>query len=132
MRSPHHASKSAPQNGNSFLFLNATVLIFLLVKGILIEIIIQLGIRIAPILGLMILILFSFTYSFIVLFRRQDDSSFQEQYESGSIPDKNNDLGSDAALSDQSQQNIFKDVFLAFSTVWFFLYGVFDPILVEM
>jgi hypothetical protein len=99
------------------------------VKGILIEIIIQLGMRIAPILGLMILLLFSFTYSFIVLLRRQDDSFFQEQYEGDAIPANNNALGSDVELSDQSQQNLFKDVFLAFSTVWFFLYGVFDPIL---
>jgi hypothetical protein len=77
----------------------------------------------------MILILFSFTYSFIVLLRRQDDSFFQEQYEGDTIPANNNALNSDVELSDQSQQNIFKDVFLAFSTVWFFLYGVFDPIL---
>ncbi|KAI8880959.1 hypothetical protein K501DRAFT_335048 [Backusella circina FSU 941] len=90
--------------------------------GILIEIIIQLGVKIAPIIGLMILLIIAFTHSFAVLLRRQDDSFFQEHYGGSMTP------GSDITLSDQSQQNLFKDVFLAFSTVWFFLYGIFDPI----
>jgi hypothetical protein len=89
------------------------------------EIIIQLGIKIAPIIGLMILLIIGFTHSFIVLLRRQDDSFFQEQFEGNSAADN----GSDIVFSDQSQQNLFKDVFLAFTTVWLFLYGIFDPIL---
>jgi hypothetical protein len=95
----------------------------------LIEIIIQLGVKIAPILGLMIFLIISFTLSFVVLLRRQDDGFFQEQFEGNVASDSENNLESNAVMSDQSQQNLFKDPFLAFTTVWFFLYGIFDPIL---
>jgi hypothetical protein len=98
-------------------------------KGILIEIIIQLGVKIAPIIGLMILIIIAFTHSFAVLLRRQDDSFFQEQFQGNVALENDGNLGQNVAMSDQSQQNIFKDAFLAFGTVWFFLYGIFDPIL---
>ncbi|KAI8880984.1 hypothetical protein K501DRAFT_335006 [Backusella circina FSU 941] len=97
--------------------------------GILIEIIIQMSVKITPIIGLMILLIIAFTHSFVVLLRRQDDGFFQEQYGGNVAPFNESTLGSVIALSDQSQQNLFKDVFLAFSTVWLFLYGIFDPIL---
>jgi hypothetical protein len=93
------------------------------------EIIIQLGIKIAPIIGFMILLIIGFTHSFIVLLRRQDDSFFQKQFEGNSAADNGSNLGSDVVFSAQSQQNLFKDVFLAFTAVWLFLYGIFDPIL---
>jgi hypothetical protein len=101
-------------------------------KGILIEIIVQLGIKIAPIIGLMILLILGFTHSFIVLLRRQDDGFFQEQFEGNAVPGDESSHGSNIILSDQSQENLFKDPFLAFTTVWFFLYDIFDSILVEM
>jgi hypothetical protein len=95
----------------------------------LIEITIQLGIKIAPILGLMILIILAFTHSFAVLLRRQDDGFFQEQFEGNVAPNNENSVESSVVMSDQSQQNFFEDPFLVFTTVWFFLYGIFDPIL---
>jgi hypothetical protein len=96
-------------------------------KGILIEIVIQLGVKIAPVIGLMILLIFAFTHSFAILLRMHDDSFFQEQFE-GNVAPNENSVGANIALRDQSQQNLFKDGFLAFTTVWFFLYGIFDPI----
>jgi hypothetical protein len=77
----------------------------------------------------MILLILGFTHSFIVLLRRQDDGFFQEQFEGNAVPGDESSHGSNIILSDQSQENLFKDPFLAFTTVWFFLYGIFDPIL---
>jgi hypothetical protein len=105
------------------------IFIFSFSQGILIEIIVQLGLKIAPILGLMVFLIIAFTFSFFVLLRRHEDNFFQEQFKGNAIPDNGSSLESNITLGDQSQQNLFKDPFLAFTTVWFFLYGIFDSIL---
>jgi hypothetical protein len=67
----------------------------------LIEIVIQLGVKIAPVIGLMILLIFAFTHSFAILLRMHDDSFFQEQF-GGNVAPNESSLGSSVALSDQS------------------------------
>ncbi|KAI8875788.1 hypothetical protein K501DRAFT_338494 [Backusella circina FSU 941] len=98
--------------------------------GTLSEIILRLAKKFFPIIFTLIMVVIAFTHSFIVLLRRRDDAFFQENYE-GIITTNNesNSLnGASVSLSDQSQQNPFKDVFLAFTTVWFFTSGSFDPV----
>lgn len=62
-----------------------------------------------------------FTNAFVVLLRRQEDIFFQDQFNGNSTTDSAIDLGND------SQQNMFKDVFYAYSTVWLFVFGYVDP-----
>lgn len=78
---------------------------------------------------IMLLVIFAFTNAFIVLLARKDDTYFQEQY-SGSI-DLNNSGSSvenTVSYNDDSSSNNFKNPVKAFSTLWFFIYGVWDPI----
>jgi hypothetical protein len=70
----------------------------------------------------MFAIVLGFTNAFIVLLRRQHDDFFRDGF-SG-----NTTSGTDINMSNQSQQDLFKDIFLAFTTVWFFIFGYFDPL----
>jgi hypothetical protein len=65
----------------------------------------------------MTMLVISFTLAFVVLLRRRDDSFLQEQIEGVlSSSDKNDPLNqSSITLSDQSQQNLFKDPFFLLS-----------------
>lgn len=78
---------------------------------------------------IMLLIIFAFTHAFIILLFHKDDSYFQEQY-SGSINLTNSmpDAENTVSYSDSSANNSFTNLFKAFSTLWLFIYGVWDPI----
>jgi len=79
----------------------------------------------------MLLVIFAFTHAFIVLLSHKDDSYFQEQYE-GSINLTNSGQAfsgeNDAEYHDASANNNFNNPFKAFSMLWFFIWGVWDPI----
>jgi hypothetical protein len=91
-------------------------------KGTFSEIILRLAKKFFPIIFTLIMVVVAFTHSFIVLLRRKDDAFFQEKYQGSMSTANESDLlnGASMTLSDQSQQNPFKDVFLAS--------GTFDPV----
>ncbi|KAG1121532.1 hypothetical protein G6F42_012337 [Rhizopus arrhizus] len=97
--------------------------------GVTVETIIQLIKSVYKTLLIMLLVLFAFTNAFIVLLARKDDAYFQEQY-SGSIDLNNSGSSAESTVSynDDSSSNNFKNPVKAFSTLWFFIYGVWDPI----
>lgn len=68
----------------------------------------------------MVLVLFAFTNAYIVLLRDKPDEYFQENFGSNS-----NDT---LIISDVSSSNGFVDLYKAFACVWFFVYGVWDPV----
>lgn len=78
---------------------------------------------------IMLLVMFAFTNAFIVLLARKDDAYFQEKY-SGAMVLNNTDSSTENTVNynDDSSSNNFKNPFKAFSTLWFFVYGVWDPI----
>jgi hypothetical protein len=75
----------------------------------------------------MLLVIFAFTNALMVLLYREDDSYFQEQY-AGNLISFNETEASSITLQDTSSQNSFTDAFKSFSVMWFFIYGVWDPI----
>lgn len=93
------------------------------------ETIIQLMKSVYKTLFIMLLVIFAFTNAFIVLLARKEDGYFQEKY-SGSMT--SNNLGSSTESivqhSDVSSSNNFRNPFKAFTTLWFFIYGVWDSI----
>ncbi|KAI8883517.1 hypothetical protein K501DRAFT_333305 [Backusella circina FSU 941] len=98
--------------------------------GILIEIIIQLSKKIMPIIGIMVLVIFAFTHAFIAQLRLFNNQFFQEQFQGGATDEDGNPLANATTYTiyDVSSSNNFSNVFRAFSMVWFFIFGVFDPI----
>ncbi|KAI8875468.1 hypothetical protein K501DRAFT_280340 [Backusella circina FSU 941] len=102
--------------------------------GNLLEIIIQLVGKIFPIIFIMILIVMGFTNAFIVLLRRQDDAFFRDQFSGNTTGNVtggvigNGTSSSNTDLSNESQQDLFKDVFFAYTTVWLFIFGYVDPL----
>ncbi|KAL9539788.1 hypothetical protein PS6_011050 [Mucor atramentarius] len=99
--------------------------------GITLETIIQLIKSVYKVLFIMLLVIFAFTHAFIVLLSHKDDSYFQEQYE-GSVNLTNSGQAfsgeNDAEFHDASANNNFNNPFKAFSMLWFFIWGVWDPI----
>lgn len=83
-----------------------------------------------PIICIMILVVFAFTHAFIIRLRLLDDQVFQEQYQGGLL--KEDGTPEDGAptytMYDTSSSNDFSNVFRAFTIVWFFIFGIFDPI----
>jgi hypothetical protein len=75
----------------------------------------------------MLLVIFAFTNSFIVLLRQQGDDFFQEAY-NGTTTSGNNQSDSVTTIQDISSSNNFNDVYKSFIRVWFLTYGVWDPI----
>lgn len=74
----------------------------------------------------MTLVVAAFTNAFMVLLRFESDSYFQENYKSSSV---DNDLFSgNNTLLDVSSSNVFNYLPKAFFNVWFFAFGVWDPI----
>jgi hypothetical protein len=71
----------------------------------------QLSAKIVPVTFVMILVVIAFTHSFFVLLRKRNDLFIEE-----------------GSGSDGSDDNIFNNLFLAFITIWFFIFGVFDPL----
>ncbi|GAN02898.1 hypothetical protein MAM1_0030c02348 [Mucor ambiguus] len=97
--------------------------------GITLETIIKLIETVYKTIFIMLLLIIAFTHAFVVLLSHKDDSYFQEQF-SGSINLTKSNLAADNAASyaDDSSSNSFQDPVKAFSSLWFFLYGVWDPI----
>ncbi|KAK4511973.1 uncharacterized protein ATC70_003972 [Mucor velutinosus] len=97
--------------------------------GVTVETIIQLMKSVYKTLLIMLLVIFAFTNAFIVLLARKEDAYFQEQYAGFMALDN---LGSSTEstvnYSDNSSSNNFRNPFKAFSTLWFFIFGVWDPI----
>lgn len=73
----------------------------------------------------MLLVIFAFTNSFMVLLRQQGDEYFQEAYNGTT---RSAQLDSVTAIQDISSSNNFNNVYKSFIRVWFFTYGVWDPI----
>lgn len=79
----------------------------------------------------MLLVVFGFTHSLIVLLRQKEDQYFQENY-SGDVSALLGDgspMSGEATLYDLSSSNGFNNPFKAFHHVWMFIYGVWDPIM---
>ncbi|KAI7892975.1 uncharacterized protein EV154DRAFT_584756 [Mucor mucedo] len=89
--------------------------------GVTLEAIIQLCKSVSSVLFVMVLVLFAFTNAYIVLLRDKPDEYFQENYASNS----NDTL---ILSSDISTSNGFVNLYKAFACVWFFVYGVWDPV----
>lgn len=88
------------------------------------ETIIQLLLSVKEVLLVFFLIVCAFTNAFIIQLSRKEEDYFQEQF-SGDITGPSN---STADFNDVSSSNPFSDVFKSFSTLWFFIYGVWDPV----
>jgi hypothetical protein len=99
-------------------------------KGKLLEIVIQLSGKVMPIIGIMILVVFAFAHALIIRLRLMDDQVFQEQYQGGLSNEDGTpvDGAPTYTMYDTSSSNDFSNVFRAFTVVWFFIFGVFDPI----
>ncbi|KAI8976470.1 hypothetical protein BDB01DRAFT_347676 [Pilobolus umbonatus] len=69
----------------------------------------------------MLMVVIAFTHSFIYLLQDQEDGFFQDSF--AVDPD-----GLGLAANADSASNPFVNVFRAFSVLWFFLFGVWDPI----
>ncbi|KAI7895160.1 uncharacterized protein EV154DRAFT_34774 [Mucor mucedo] len=95
--------------------------------GITLETIIQLSKNVAAVLFIMLLVIIAFTNAYIVLLRQQFHEYFQENY-SGTFSVADNGPSGEANFADVSADNGFQDWFKAFSQVWFFVYGVWDPL----
>ncbi|GAN11046.1 hypothetical protein MAM1_0457d10599 [Mucor ambiguus] len=93
--------------------------------GVTVETIIQLMKSVYKTLIIMLLVIFAFTNAFIVLLARKEDAYFQEQY-SGSMSGSSTE--NTVNYNDDSSSNNFRNPVKAFSTLWFFIYGVWDPI----
>lgn len=82
-------------------------------------------------MGAFFSVVFAFTHTFIVLLRQKDDKYFQEEF-SGTLGNGNSENstldGVKVTLGDASSQNDFTNPFKAFADVWFFIYGVWDPV----
>ncbi|KAL0145079.1 hypothetical protein V8B55DRAFT_1442683 [Mucor lusitanicus] len=101
------------------------------VAGITLETIIQLIKSVYKVLFIMLLVIFAFTHAFMVLLSHKEDSFFQEQYEGSVNLTSSGDTFSgenEAAFHDTSANNNFNNPFKAFSMVWNFIWGVWDPI----
>lgn len=61
------------------------------------------------------------------MLRQQFHEYFQENY-SGTFNVTDNGPSGEANFADISADNGFQDWFKAFSQVWFFVYGVWDPL----
>lgn len=77
----------------------------------------------------MLLLIFAFTNAFIALLSSKDDAFFQEQF-SGSVnlSESESSYGNQIAFADISSSNNFSNPLKAFSILWFFIFGVWDPI----
>ncbi|KAL7310470.1 hypothetical protein PS15m_009966 [Mucor circinelloides] len=97
--------------------------------GVTLETIIQLVKSVYKVLVIMLLVIIAFTNSFMVLLSRRDDSFFQEQFE-GTLNLTDSGLAAENSMSynDVSANNNFGNPFKSFSMLWFFIFGVWDPI----
>jgi hypothetical protein len=84
-----------------------------------------------PFVGAFCSVVLAFTHTFMVLLRQKENGYFQEEFSGilGNSSSQNNSIdGVEVTLGDVSSQNDFTNPFKAFADVWFFIYGVWDPI----
>lgn len=96
--------------------------------GIALEIVIQLFKKVFHVFLILLLVIFGFTHSFIVLLRQQPDQYFQENYGGDVTLSNNSESKGETSLYDLSSSNGFSDPFKAFYQVWLFIFGVWDPV----
>ncbi|KAG2206944.1 hypothetical protein INT47_008413 [Mucor saturninus] len=96
--------------------------------GITLEIIIQLCLRVRAVFTIMVLVILGFTMSYIIALRLQLDDFFQENYAGDYTVDGSENPSGTVNFVDVSADNGFSNWFKAFYQVWFFVYGVWDPI----
>lgn len=75
----------------------------------------------------MVLIICAFTNAYWVLLINKEDAYFQEQY-GGTVNIAGQDAPSEITFNDVTAGNPFGDVFKSFAAVWFFIFGVWDPV----
>ncbi|KAI8375508.1 hypothetical protein BD560DRAFT_488685 [Blakeslea trispora] len=96
--------------------------------GIALEVVIRLFQKVFQIILFMILVVFAFTHAFVVLLRHEDDKYFKEEYE-GTMTTYINGVETDSTVSLLGDgSNDFTNIFKSFKDVWFFIYGIWDPI----
>ncbi|KAI7892962.1 uncharacterized protein EV154DRAFT_503473 [Mucor mucedo] len=96
--------------------------------GITLEIIIQLCIRVRAVFTIMVLVILGFTMSYIIALRLQLDDFFQENYAGDYTVNGSENPSGTVNFVNVSADNGFSNWFKAFYQVWFFVYGVWDPI----
>lgn len=99
-------------------------------QGITLEIIIQLFQNITPVLCIMLLVLIAFSMAFNVLLSAQVNEYFQDNFE-GNITNKVDPSFGNFTVetANVSADNGFLNWFKAFSQVYFFIFGVWDPVM---
>ncbi|KAI8367361.1 hypothetical protein EDC96DRAFT_150651 [Choanephora cucurbitarum] len=96
--------------------------------GIALEVVIRLFQKVFQIILFMMLVVFAFTHAFIVLLRQEEDSYFEEEY-NGTITTNMNGIETNNTVTFfDGGSNDFTDLFKSFKDVWFFIYGIWDPI----
>lgn len=76
----------------------------------------------------MLLVILGFTMSYIVALRLKPDEFFQEKYTGTYTMMDSKDPSATVNFADVSADNGFSNWFKAFFQVWFFVYGVWDPV----
>lgn len=76
---------------------------------------------------ILVLIICAFTNAFLVLLVHKEDAYFQENY-AGTVSIAGQDTPSVSTFSDVTAGNPFGDIFKSFAVVWFFIFGVWDPV----
>lgn len=107
---------------------------FFLLKGVTLEIIIELFKNVSSVLLIMLLVVIAFTQAFVVLLRMEEDEYFRDNFSGNFTSNTTLETGivSTEGLTDSanvSADNGFVNWFKAFSQVWFFIYGVWDPVM---
>ncbi|GAA5812199.1 hypothetical protein MFLAVUS_005649 [Mucor flavus] len=102
--------------------------------GVTLEIIIQLFKNVFSVLFIMLLVVIAFTQAFVVLLRTEGDEYFRDNFPGNFTGNTTlaTSIVSTEGLTDSanvSADNGFVNWFKAFSQVWFFLYGVWDPVM---
>lgn len=92
------------------------------------ETIIQLFQKVLSVFLILLLVIFGFTHSFIVLLRQQPDQYFQENYGGDISSSSTSESKGETSLYDLSSSNGFNDPFKALYHVWLFIFGVWDPV----
>ncbi|KAG2229373.1 hypothetical protein INT48_000910 [Thamnidium elegans] len=95
--------------------------------GFALEIIIQLFKRVFVTLCIMFLAIVAFTISFIILLSSKSDKFFQDN-SSGNFTSTTSSTEGTVDILNVSSSNGFASLFKAFSNVWLFIYGVWDPV----
>ncbi|KAI8094922.1 uncharacterized protein B0P05DRAFT_523921 [Gilbertella persicaria] len=96
--------------------------------GVALESIIQLFYTVLQIILIMVTVVIAFAFAFVILLQRKTDSYFEEQYTGTmTLPNATSENATTVSVVD-SGSNDFTDAFKAFRDVWFFIYGIWDPI----